>query len=86
MRIPHNLKTSIYAIDYTTMIWFNEIKDICGMIKTLLGQKCFSVLCRIFKLGFASLVKRDCAPKIITYAHREENYYFFVHLLCFVEF
>lgn len=43
MRIPHNLKTSIFAIDYITMIEFHEIKDICGILKTLFitGTKVF---------------------------------------------
>lgn len=39
--------------------------------------KCFSMLNRISELGFAFLVKCDCAPKTVTFAPRYENYYFY---------
>jgi hypothetical protein len=39
-------------------------------------RKWFALLNRFSKLGFASLVKLDCAPQTATFSPSDENYYF----------
>lgn len=54
------------------------------MIKNIVhhaGKIVFSTLNCISKLGYSSLVKRDCAPKRNTFAPSDENYRYLLTFL-----
>lgn len=63
--------TNGFAID-----WINIINKILMQCSDTL----FITLNRISELGFASLIKRDCAPTTITCAPCDKNYYSIVIL------